>query len=729
MKILKKTLDFFKQVNYMHYICIGLCLIFVFLGIFLFPDCILRFAESCRDVGTSAAFTFSEFFLHDNNVYATVNDLPAWTFGFSPFSPATGLPFSWEDFVLTWRRYWALFWNVKVFLLYLLQCFRVLFNVYVVVICLVLLFLPIRLLLKRYVNKQNNDYDKQSKGVLIIRKIIEYTYVPVKNWVLQFLDFLKTNKYYLICWLFLWGMYFNIFTIIIEAFAFLLYFASSFDFINVYRQVYKLMLDLSNVIMFVPGFVWLIVVIVLLEFFARKIGYNRLNRREHRNSGFLSERGVVSVVYGPMGAGKTKLITDMALTEEVRLRNQAFEIILESDMRFPNFPWSTFEYEFKTAIENREVFSLSSAKKWLVSKYKVWYKNQTRESLFNYDYSFYGLEYNDGLVVYNLWQVLLDYCQAYLIYTVQSSLLISNYSIRTDNLINDVGNFPLWNSDFFKRDSRLLDSFSRHSHILDFDMLRLGKRVLEDNPNRYAFGFGVYVISEIDKERKNDKELRDNNVQASDKKANQRNDLFNALLKMSRHACVVANRVFVKILADLQRPESLGADSRELGEVEFICDKGTMSPILPFFAPFYVLDFLFSLCFGKFTDFYYLYRFNRADSTSLIYVLKNLVAKLKGVVDKTVNLYNSSTVKLKIESGRMDGESIEKKYFLQSKKIYSRRYSTDCLSGVFEQYAEKNTIGVDDLPEYASVMAKEYELLKQNSFFQIEVRSYNEKEK
>ena len=77
----------------------------------------------------------------------------------------------------------------------------------------------------------------------------------------------------------------------------------------------------------------------------------------------------------------------------------------------------------------------------------------------------------------------------------------------------------------------------------------------------------------------------------------------------------------------------------------------------------------------------------------------------------------------------MDGASIEKKYFLQAKKIYSKRYSTDCLSGVFEQYAEKNTIGVDDLPEYASVMAREFELLKQNSFFQNEVRSYNKKEK
>ena len=27
-------------------------------------------------------------------------------------------------------------------------------------------------------------------------------------------------------------------------------------------------------------------------------------------------------------------------------------------------------------------------------------------------------------------------------------------------------------------------AYSRHAHILDFDMLRLGRKMLEDNPNR-----------------------------------------------------------------------------------------------------------------------------------------------------------------------------------------------------------------------------------------------------
>jgi hypothetical protein len=193
---------------------------------------------------------------------------------------------------------------------------------------------------------------------------------------------------------------------------------------------------------------------------------------------------------------------------------------------------------------------------------------------------------------------------------------------------------------------------------------------------------------------------------------------------MSRHACVVANRVFIKVFADLQRPESLGADARELGEIHYIEDKGEMDCILPFFAPFYILETLFAWTFGRFVDLYYKYRFTRSDKTLPMYLAKNLSAWIKRIRERTCNLYGSSVVKLKVESGRMDGEAKDRVYYLQSKKIYSNRYATDCLSGIFEQYAAKNTIGINDLPEYVGEIAADDELLMQNSFFQLEVRGY-----
>ena len=56
--------------------------------------------------------------------------------------------------------------------------------------------------------------------------------------------------------------------------------------------------------------------------------------------------------------------------------------------------------------------------------------------------------------------------------------------------------------------------------------------MIQDNPNRYAFGFGVYVISEIDKERSNSKKLNEKKANLTD--CNQQNDLFDLNTMMCR---------------------------------------------------------------------------------------------------------------------------------------------------------------------------------------------------
>jgi hypothetical protein len=254
-------------------------------------------------------------------------------------------------------------------------------------------------------------------------------------------------------------------------------------------------------------------------------------------------------------------------------------------------------------------------------------------------------------------------------------------------------------------------------------MLRLGKKMLENNPNRNAYGFGVYIVTEIDKERKNSPELTD--VSKKDDNCNQKNDLFNVMLKMSRHAAVISNRVFVKVIGDLQRPESLGADARELGEVVFIDGQSDMQPILPFFSPFWVFDLFFSLIKGSFERFYTQVRYVRADNTLFMYLLKRCYSAMQHFDERTCNLYGSAQINLKVESGRMNGDSLDRKYFRQSKKIWAKRYSTDCLSGIFEVRGELNTIGIDDLKEYADIMAVNDELLYQNSHFQNEIQLIN----
>ena len=59
-----------------------------------------------------------------------------------------------------------------------------------------------------------------------------------------------------------------------------------------------------------------------------------------------------------MGSGKTKLITDMALSTEQIHRTKALELMLDCDLMFPNFPWINLEIELKKLIKEHVVFNL-----------------------------------------------------------------------------------------------------------------------------------------------------------------------------------------------------------------------------------------------------------------------------------------------------------------------------------------------------------------------------------
>lgn len=711
-----------------HIICITITLGILLLGVFAFSNALGRMIESIRDLGLSIGYFFAELFGIKHSIAPTVNELakiPFFGFPASGGSPSTTLPDTWSGFASSWGAYWRLWATGENFLGY----FGFLVNLFFWVFMAVLIILPFALLLYiylgRYTKKQNNDYDKDSKPLRMFKWITAHTYSPVRRFIFQLVYFIREHKPYYTIWFCLLLWYANVFAIVIEFIAYYFYFVISLDFGSIYKQFYKLFVDLSVPLSFIPLWLWVVIAYLILSYVSKKIAYNRLYHNERKNRGFINERGVVTIVYGAMGAGKTAQITDMALSTEIQFRDTAFEIILETDMKFPYFPWCNLENVLKWAMHDHAIYDIQSCRRWVRKKVKRWKKSPCRQKLFDYDYERYGLEYDDKLKVIDIWTAIEDYACAYFIYTVQSSLLISNYSIRTDNLMSDLGNFPLWNTDFFKRDSRLIDSYSRHAHILDFDMLRLGKQMLKDNPNRNALGFGVYIVSEIDKERKNTPELKDKKIDATADECNQKNDLFNVLLKMIRHACVVANRVFVKVFADLQRPSSLGADALELGEVVDILSAGDLFPTLPFFAPFWLFDLLFGWLKSKFDNFYINYRFIRADNTLLLYILKSITAKFAHYRDGIYNLFGSQTLALRVERGSREGEILSRKYYRMPKKIYSKRYATDCLSGIFETRAAANYIGIDDLAEYADIMATPVELAAQNSHFQKEIQTLN----
>ena len=705
-----------KRLDYRHIICIAITLGFLACAVFVFPSALGRIIEGVRDFGLSLAYYFCNLFGIENSIVPTVNDYPKMPFfenyGGDIQLPVLSIANDWEQFKADFVVYWNLWANLDNFKSYASFLGKILTAVCICVLFVIPFILILYFLFKRYLKSQNNDYDKDSRPLKAVKQISRYTYRPVKNWLVGFFGFVREHKPYWVAWLCIWAYSFNLFTVVLEFLAFYFYFVVSFDFASIYRQVYKLFLDLYVPATFIPLWAWALIVLVLFDKIRKSIAYARLNHYERRNRGFINARPIVYMVCGTMGKKKTTAITDMALSQEVMFRDKAFEKILENDLKFPFFPWCNLENELRRAMEYHAVYNLATVRKFIAKKAARWQKSQCREKLFDYDYERYGLTYDDKLKTVDIWQVVETYAQLYFIYIIQSSLLIANYSVRVDGLLSDLGNFPLWNSEFFKRDSRLLDSFSRHAHILDFDSLRLGRKVIEGNRNADNFEFGVVVITEVGKERGNSLELSEK--KKKDETTNQKNDLFNSWLKMVRHSATVDNFPFVRVITDEQRPESWGADARDLCEIVHIRESGETRLAMPFFS---LAELLYSWLFGKFAGLYYQYRYVRSDNTLPMHLLKLITAKVQHYYAGIYNRFGYCTLRVQVESGTQDGQISENKYYLSSKKIYSKRFSTDCFSDFFTEKALRSPVGIDDLREYATEKATFAELGLQNSYF------------
>ena len=682
---------------------IVLTTVFILLGVFVFRLSYYRSFEALIDLYGSFKYYFCVLFGFETN------GLPSVT-GYSKIIESVSiLPSDIDGFKSNAGTYFTILISKENFLSWLGatgQKASVLAKVLTILLpCVLVLIIAI----KRLYAKGNNNYNVDTLPLRAFKKISAVTYQPTKRFVCGYIDFLQAHNWVCISWLVMWAFHLNLASIVIAFFAYYFYFAISFDFVGIYTQIVKLVRDLQPFFKFFPWWGLILIAYVLFERWRKKIALNKLRKYEAKNCGFINELPIVSMTCGSMGKKKTTLITDMTLSQEVMFRQKALEILQNADMKFPYFPWICFEKEITACMEHGTVYNLATAEAF-VTKKRIRYEKHGNDNLqlFGYDGRKYGLTYDDALKESHLFDVLSTYAQAFFIYVLQTSLIVANYSVRTDNRLLSDGNFPLWALDFFSDGQRR----SRHSHILDFDILRLGKKVLENNPKAGSFEFGVVAITEIGKERGNNLELKE--VKKKNDETNQKNDLFNSWLKMCRHSATVDNFPFIKVFTDEQRPESWGADARDLCDIVNIVSAGDTRLALPFYT---IEDMLSEIAFNRFIALYYDFRYRRGDNTLLVYLLKSVTAWIWKRNARIYNKYGYSIVKVEKERGTMDCKAENKRYFLMNYKIYRNRFTTDCFSDYFNDLASRTNVGLSDYLEYATEKASVTELKAQNSYF------------
>lgn len=734
--MLNKLLIKFKQ-DYRHIICCAIILVSLVCAL-LFPNALPRLVEVLRDLVTSILFYFFEIIGgSSDSIFPYVVRLQEWKIAEEIWKPIRILPYSFEEFLQWCETYFRLIfdWNN------VLDYFSSLSDLIDVIYRLLLVALPLLPVIWYYTyivkNTQNNERNVKSKALIRFEYFLFNAVYPFIAWIKDFIGFIQENIIYVNLFIIIWCLHFNIFSIVLAALSYYFYFISSWDLGSLYVQLLKLQIDITPVVRFIPAVIWAIIIYVVYDRITHSMAFNRLYYYDTANKAFVRKLGNITTVYGEPGAGKTKLVTALALTDEIRMYDDALNIMLTRASQFPNFPWQNFVDFLNEQISDRYIVDAFSAREQV--RYLRWWFDLVYDELsfeewqeilqnepdivdptFNYDYDHYRITYNDELKIHHLFDAMESYAAAYVMFSVETSLIFSNYSIRVDSFLRDLGNMPYRDNNFLERPTEYQEAYSLHSHIFDFDILRrFGKQIVENNNNARLAPCGVIVVSEIDKEFKNSLKLKE--VKADSNEANQKNDLHDACLTMIRHAVVIDFVSFVSVIADLQRPEAWGANGRELGQVYYISDKGELEPALPFFSPYWIIEAVFKLCIRVLDNYDRAYGINRGDTTLLIYLCRNINTFMKNYLDRIGGKFGVQTLTLEYQSGRMDGELKTDKFRIISKIHLSNRYRTDCLASIFETY-EPNTMHIDDFKMYAGELATQAECAHQHSYFQNDIK-------
>ena len=682
---------------------------------FRYNAAVFRFAESLKALWFSVVFYFCQFF--DKEVEVTVTALP-------DVRVLKYLPWDLDEFFRKLRDMWELVFDVNVFMSFIGNLLMKIDDISMLILLLLPLVLLLPILFTKIILNLNNNHGEKSKLVIFFEDKVIDTFSLLKNCISEIFEYFWSRKYFKISFIVIWLLNFNVLTVCAEFLAWYFYFCFSFDVLNIFIQVFKLLLDLVIFFSSADVVFWLVASYAVVCYIRNEIGYKRLNFRESLDRAFLDRQPLIIMFTGTMGTGKTTALTGALLSYEIKFRNKALELMLELDAKYPNFPWINLEDDLRAAIEVGVVKNLTTCRDFIDIRKKIFCETNNRGDIFDYDIERYRYFVDDNLTYKEIWDTISDYACLYFIYIIESSLIVSNYSVRSDNLFVDNGNFPLWDMELFRNDPRASEARSRRSHVLDYDVLRLGDKVLKDNPRSNSFEFGVVGFSEFAKERGNQLTLQE--LKKSDNKANQKNDLLGYSLKMCRHKATICGFPFVVFVADEQRPESLSADVRDLLSIIHIESKEPKELLMPMY---FVEELLHDLLYPHWIEFYVEYRLNRGDICFPVYLIHNVMSFFHLEYMKKYNLFGCNVLNVTTQSGKMDGEVKRDKLHILYKKVYSGRFATDCHYGFFVPGLRETRSSFDEYMEYSDTVASIEELEYQNSYFIADMQKINVKGK
>lgn len=694
-----------KQKNIRFYIGFGLIIGSVALTCTLYSVCGYRAYSAARDLITSLVYAYTWAFGKDDIFLPTVNQ--KLNIDISRY-----LPISMEEVYRKINAFWEGFWNIDTFLDYIFAIFKFVNRLMMYgpmwIVCIVGI---IYLFFDRYTRSHI-----EIKGKRRISRFILFVYGILKrctDFIRSCFEYFKDHKGFLYALAFIWLVNTNVFTILVEVVAYYFYFLVTFDFLSLITQAGKLVCDVVIMLWTLPLLLWALIGYKVFDFIRVRKAIRELEHMEAKNRGYDNSLPIVSMCTGTMGKGKTKTAVDISLSMENQYRDKSLEFMDRNMMRFPNFDFQAFEGTLKELIKERKIINLATTRQYIQRMRYEYGRHPSPDKFWGYNVGRFPRSYNNGVELVGIWACLENYAQEYFIYSMSVSLIISNFAIRSDLDPSDEGYFMLYSQSFFKRDPAKLEEYAVYSHIIDFDLYRIGCQMNKENAIAGSFEFGVIVVTEIGKERQNALELKETKKSALE--ANQKNDKFNEWLKMIRHAATVEGYCFVCFICDEQRAASWGADARDLCAVLNIEEVSEQRTTLIYC---WLPEIFMNVVVPKYFKWRKKVRQKGNLNVFTVQMLHRIMSAYYHSCEKKMLTYGYYVEIIGQESGTLeDSEIIRHEYYIMPKKIYAKRYATDCFKEGFAQKALEAGTSLYYMDTYTTYCAMLEELGKQNSYF------------
>lgn len=708
-----------------------------------------RTVRAFVDVGTSLAYYFTELSGFKGLIVPTVAEIPE---GLNSL-----LPMEWETFRGQLEEYGRLLISEE----NLQDFFQDALSTIADNLTIFILFLPILLLLgygiyyfyhtpkdlpEHELTAEEEQQKEDTRPKALFKKIESVVYVPVKNFISGYIYRLREHPLPFKLMKIIWFYNLNLITISVGLFAYAIYFCvgsiTKFSIHALYAQVVKISADITVALNFLPWWAKAIIGFKIFDVMRKKIGVAALHFFEECNRAFLKLYLGALFIVGKQRAKKTSIVTDMCLSQEVVYREDAMDNAKKRDKQFPNFPWRRVEELYWKSLELGTLPTLASIREFVRElRYRFeqsvlhpyWYSDAQRwphmyaigwdrikstgykwnDFIFGYDWRRYGLTFDDNLKEINIFEAIEAYMQHFYVYACPTSLIFSNYAIRTDIRWEDYGYWPDMDADFFNVSSSELDDVSQYSKIGNQDYVRLGKRFDDMNVYVNGFEFGVWGEMEVAKERGN--QISNSSVKATDENINAKNDMREINFKMQGHASTIDNYTYFRPIMDDQRPDSLGADNKDLCDVLMIKEVSDANLVMPGFM---FEEWLYAAATGLHDAFYYLLRKMGKENGLLVYLMRKLYHPIFAHYWRIINKFSVYTASLRIWNA-MSEEVLKTKakYYICTFKTYRERFATDGIKMFYHAKALQSKYGTYSMPTYADKQMSVDEMVKNNSLF------------